>query len=437
MKLLSDVGFVWEVERGCSIAQLQRVAVVGLPDRKGGNLKKASSSDVAKTEATATTTAAPPADDAGRLVASIPQHLDVPQLSTLRGRNAPSDDREARDKTAETAWHNLLAHQANPLVNAARPQSQLQQLLDSEDVRARSRLHNVNPAISNATTANPSLLVAALRQQQQQLAALPIHTLMPAAHHLSILGLGPAGAQSTLSLATLRALHGQGPSNHGLAAMLGCTTSIGSSPHHVLPSALIGDFDSAQIRAFVNSGLASPTSASSRALSAALGGPEHMQTAPLFLPSAAPRLPSSLGASSNLGGLLRQSISEASRLHLANLMTGASRRSFGATAAADLLWNPTPPSADAYATALAEMRPNSSACMGLPQHLLESARRNYTAVWNVGSDAPGLVPGVPQSSTQQESASATHLAASARGVLQQQPSIQASSEDTSDAEGSE
>lgn len=540
MELLNDLDFVWEVERGSSIAQLQRVAVVGLPDRIGGKSKKAASK-VAKTEATATAKSpAPEGDlldrdtkrptaatghDSSWWVAShgsrivrppfecISQHVAVPKpwrgalsttsmeipasgsqsqaAGTLRGRTAPTDDREAEDSEskdraeASASRHNRIAQPINPLGNSAIAHSQFQQFLDSEYVGALSSLHNVHPAIPNVTTANPSRLVAALRQQHYQPAALPIHALMPPAHHLGLLGL-----QSTLPLATLQALHGQRPSNHALAALLSGSGASRALPPSDVSSARAGtssNLHSAQIRALVNASLVSPTSsAAANAVSAALGGPEQTQTATLFLPSAAPWLPSSLEFTTTRA---RQHISDDSILHLASLMTGTSRRSVGANAAAELLWNLPPRSSDPFAAAFPEWRVNNSTSAGarmnesaaplrldplghmrsplgatagttfvagqtttlvvsilcenstnstavIPQLLPASATSNR-ALRNERSDAPGFVAGLLQSPTQQ-AASARHLTTSAPGVFQQQLSTQASpSEDTSDAEDTE
>jgi len=43
--LLDDIGFVWNVERGSQIAQLQRVSVVGLKNRKSGSSKSGDNED--------------------------------------------------------------------------------------------------------------------------------------------------------------------------------------------------------------------------------------------------------------------------------------------------------------------------------------------------------------------------------------------------------
>jgi hypothetical protein len=381
MKLLNDLDFVWEVERGSSVAQLQRAAVVGLPDRKGGKSKKGTCK-VAKSEAKATAKPPPPAAglpdrDAKRPAvatehgipwrvastgsgvigppfASTSHHLAASQswrgtlsstcmeipasglqsqaAGTFRRRTEPNDDRGAEDSEskdcaeASAARHNRVAQQANPLGNTYITHSQLQQMRDSEHFGTLSSLLNVNPDTStpNVATANQSRL-AALRQQHHQTVALAGRALMSPVHHL---GLGPPGAHSAPPLTTLQALHGQRPSNHALVALLGGSRPVSAPPPpSTLPSALAGNLHNVQLfRALVNASLASPTSSISgaglgNALSPALGGTQQTQTAAsLFLPPTAPWLPSSLA----LSRAFDQHISDASTLNLANLMTGTS-----------------------------------------------------------------------------------------------------------------
>jgi hypothetical protein len=54
-KLLNDVGFIWEVERGSSVAQLQRVSVVGLPTRKSKNKDTVSEGEASATPSRSST----------------------------------------------------------------------------------------------------------------------------------------------------------------------------------------------------------------------------------------------------------------------------------------------------------------------------------------------------------------------------------------------
>ncbi|CAB9508531.1 helicase [Seminavis robusta] len=286
MELLNNINFVWEVERGSSIAQLQRVAVVGLPNRKGSKAKKQAAKlldlkneeakDQAANAGSPSSMAVATGDGGGgemqaavktptgtqqhghaasavaslpasgphaRPFSSIPARLggNLPCLAgtsgnLVAGHSAgkgvqPTDDGHGAytvppaegDNGGATALNNIGSLLASQFaISGAGAPGSAPPPL----ANAASILHNANLATGTSSVTDPNLLLwqALQSEQQPQTVILPILTLLP-----TNLGIG---TQSSIPLATLlQALQGPNnnlqPSQANNAALAGLLGGVG------------------------------------------------------------------------------------------------------------------------------------------------------------------------------------------------------------------
>ena len=109
MRMLNDLNFVWDVERGSSLAQLQRVSVVGLPNRKRKSKKPA---------AAATTDGGP---QPAHQMSSTPAMLSMGAAAAAAARDGTNHLRNENQQGQSTAadYYSQAVHQPRLPVAAA------------------------------------------------------------------------------------------------------------------------------------------------------------------------------------------------------------------------------------------------------------------------------------------------------------------------------